>query len=72
MTSKATTGMTLATGVTATAVAAVDDAFNTLKTYDWGADRDSLKPIDEAIVAAQGNAAALKPRSRRKPRRETE
>jgi HEAT repeat protein len=61
MTSKMTTGMTLATGVAATAVAAVDDAFNTLKTYDWGTDRNALKPIDEAILAAQGNAVALRP-----------
>ena len=33
----------------------------TLKTYDWGADRNALNPIDRAIVAAQGNPAALKP-----------
>jgi HEAT repeat protein len=41
--------------------AALDKALETLKTYDWGADREALKPIDQAIVAAQGNAAALKP-----------
>ena len=66
MTSKMTTGMTLAAGVATVAVAqadsaAVETAFNTLKTYDWGTDRNALKPIDQAIVAAQGNAAALKP-----------
>jgi HEAT repeat protein len=38
--------------------AALDKAFETLKTYDWGADRESLKPVDRAIVATQGNAAA--------------
>ena len=63
MTNKKTTGMTLMAG---TAVAqrdsaAVDKALETLKTYDWGADRNALKPIDQAIVAAQGNSAALKP-----------
>ncbi|MGE5295314.1 MAG: HEAT repeat domain-containing protein [Solirubrobacterales bacterium] len=37
-----------------------DNAFNALKTYDWGADRATLNPIDEAIVAAQNDAAARK------------
>ncbi len=36
----------------------VDEAFETLKTYDWGADRNLLNPIDEAIIATNGNAAA--------------
>lgn len=63
MTSKMTTGMTLAAGVATVAVAqadsaAVETAFNTLKTYDWGTDRKTLKPIDQAIVAVQGDAAA--------------
>ncbi|MHC4580969.1 MAG: HEAT repeat domain-containing protein [Planctomycetota bacterium] len=66
MTIEKTTKMTLAAGTAATATAktgsaAVDEALETLKTYDWGADRNALKPIDEAIVAAQGNTAALKP-----------
>ena len=66
MTNKKTTGMTLMAGTAGLAVAqrdsaAVDKALETLKTYDWGADRNALKPIDQAIVAAQGNAAALKP-----------
>jgi HEAT repeat protein len=66
MTSKDTTKMTLAAGsatiaVAQTASAALNKAFEILKTYDWGADRNTLKPIDQAIVAAQGNAAALKP-----------
>jgi len=69
MTSKKTTAMTLASGVAAVAAAqavaqtdsaAVDNAFNTLKTYDWGADREALKPIDQASIASQGDAAARK------------
>jgi HEAT repeat protein len=65
MTSKETTGMTLAAGMATVAVAqtgsaAVDNALETLKTYDWGADREALKPIDQAIVATQGDAAARK------------
>ena len=66
MTNKETTGMTLMAATAGLAVAqtdsaAIDKAFETLKTYDWGADRNALNPIDQAIVAAQGNAAALKP-----------
>ena len=38
--------------------AAVDGAFEALKSYDWGAEYQLLKPIDDAIVATQGNAAA--------------
>jgi len=65
MTSKETTGMTLTAGATALAVdrtgsAAVDNALETLKTYDWGADREALKPIDQAIIATQGDATARK------------
>ena len=67
MTSKETTTRTLAFGAAAVAAAeavaqtdsaAVDNAFNLLKTYDWGADRESLKPIDQAIIATHGAAAA--------------
>lgn len=58
MTSKATTGLTGTTGTAALAVAAADDALNRLKTYDWGADPVTLKPIDEAILATQDDAAA--------------
>ncbi len=43
-----------------TAVATVDDAFNTLKTYDWGTDRAALNPIDQAIIATQKDAPARK------------
>ena len=38
--------------------AAVDTAFETLKTYDWGADRNTLNPIDEAVIATHGDATA--------------
>jgi HEAT repeat protein len=67
MTSEQTAKMTLAAGATvmaaATAMAetdaaAVDNALNALKTYDWGADRALLNPIDQAIIATQGDAAA--------------
>lgn len=40
--------------------AAVDKAFEALKTYDWGTDRNTLNPIDDAVVATQGNTAARK------------
>ncbi len=40
--------------------AAVEKAFETLKTYDWGTDRKTLSPIDEAVVATRGDAAARK------------
>jgi len=38
----------------------LDDAFEALKTYDWGTDVKILVPIDEAVVATQGDAAARK------------
>lgn len=40
--------------------AAVDKAIAALKTYDYGADRDTLKPIDEAVIASYGNTSARK------------
>jgi len=39
---------------------AVDKAFEALKTYDWGTDRNTLKPIDDAVIATRGDAAARK------------
>lgn len=33
-------------------------AFEALKSYDWGTDRNALNPIDEAITASHGDAAA--------------
>ena len=57
--------MALVAGMATVAVAqtdsaAVDKALETLKTYDWGADPETLKPIDQAIVATHGDAAARK------------
>ena len=69
MTSKNIAKMTLAAGAVAMVAdkavakmdsAAVDTALKTLKTYDWGADRKALNPIDEAIIATHGDAAARK------------
>ncbi|MFH1919394.1 MAG: HEAT repeat domain-containing protein [Planctomycetota bacterium] len=40
--------------------AAVDKAFEALDTYDWGTDRNTLNPIDEAVVATHGDVAARK------------
>ena len=38
----------------------LDQAFEALKTYDWGADPKALNPIDEAIVATHDDAAGRK------------
>ncbi len=40
--------------------AALETAFTALGTYDWGTDRELLKPIDNAVVAAHGDALACK------------
>lgn len=37
-----------------------DQAFEALKSYDWGADPKVLKPIEEAVVSTHGNGAARK------------
>lgn len=55
--------MTLAAGAATIAIAqtdsaALDKTLETLKTYDWGADRQALKPIDQAIIATHDDAAA--------------
>ncbi len=65
MTIKETNKMTLAAGIATVSVAqvdsaALDKALDTLKTYDWGSDRETLKPIDQAIVATHDDAAARK------------
>jgi HEAT repeat protein len=39
---------------------AVDKAIASLKSYDYGADRNTLKPIDDAVVASYGKAEARK------------
>jgi hypothetical protein len=36
----------------------LDQPFAALKAYDWGADASAFKPIDDAIVATQSDAAA--------------
>jgi len=36
----------------------LEDAFEALKTFDWGSDPQVLKPIDDAIAASYGDAAA--------------
>ncbi len=38
----------------------LDNAFMALRTLDWGQDLNPLHPIDEAIRASHGNAAARK------------
>ena len=40
--------------------AAIDKAFEALKTYDWGPDRRTLVAIDAAVPATHGDAAARK------------
>jgi len=69
MINKEITKMTLAAGAAAmgagkaaaeTDSAAVNKALETLKTYDWGADRKALNPIDRAIIATHGDGAARK------------
>lgn len=54
-------GVNLNSGVAAPPdPAAVDKAFETLKTYDWGQDRSSLQTLDDAVAATHGDAAARK------------
>jgi HEAT repeat protein len=36
----------------------LDQAFEALKTYDWGTDPKVLSPIDQAVLATQSDAAA--------------
>ena len=38
----------------------LNEAFEALKEYDWGTDRAPLAPIDDAVAASHGNAAARK------------
>ena len=38
----------------------LDQAFDALKTYDWGTDPNTLKPINDAVIATHGNDAARK------------
>jgi HEAT repeat protein len=36
----------------------LDQAFEALKSYDWGADRNLLNPIEEAVIATHSDSAA--------------
>lgn len=38
----------------------LNEAFESLKEYDWGTDRAPLAPIDDAVAASHGKAAARK------------
>jgi HEAT repeat protein len=38
--------------------AALDKAFEALKTYDWGTDRKPLQPIHDAVIATRGDEDA--------------
>jgi HEAT repeat protein len=38
----------------------LDKEFEAYQTYDWGVDPKALKPVDDAIVASHGDAAARK------------
>ncbi len=38
----------------------LEQAFDALKTYDWGVDRHVLDPIDEAVVTTRNDPAARK------------
>jgi len=38
----------------------LDQAFDALKTFDWGTDRKQLNPIDEAALSKNSDAAARK------------
>jgi len=38
----------------------LEQAFDALKTYDWGVDRNVLNPIDEAVVKTRDDPAARK------------
>ncbi len=42
----------------------LDQAFDALKTSDWGQDRVVLDPIEEAVVATHGDAGRRKELSR--------
>ena len=69
MTSKNIAKMTLAAGAVALVAgkasaavdtAAVDAAIKSLKTYDWGVERKTLNPIDDAVIATHTDAAGRK------------
>ncbi len=41
-------------------LATLTQAFEALKTYDWGSDRKTLGPIDDAVTATRGDATVRK------------
>lgn len=43
----------------------LNEAFDSLKKYDWGTDRAPLAPIEDAVAASYGNAAERKDLERR-------
>jgi len=53
-----TVALLLGWAMPAAADEALDKAFEALKTYDWGTDRNVLKPIDDAVAASHGDDAA--------------
>jgi HEAT repeat protein len=74
MTSKDITKVTIMAGAATLATnkskadvdsSALDEAIKALKTYDWGADRKILNPIDQAIVATHDDAEGRKALERR-------
>ena len=46
--------------LTPTPDAALDAAFEALKTYNWGASRKLVQPIQDAVTTSSGNADARK------------
>lgn len=43
----------------------LDEAFETLKTYDWGTDRKPLQEIDQAVISSRSDEALRKDLERR-------
>jgi HEAT repeat protein len=43
----------------------LDEAFETLKTYDWGMDRKPLQEIDQAVISSRSDEALRKDLERR-------
>lgn len=52
--------LTSAAGAPAVDAAALDKAFDALKTYDWGGDAKALDPLHNAVVAALADKSARK------------
>lgn len=52
--------LTLAASARAADNSQLDAAFDALKTYDYGADRNKLKPIDDAVISSFGKSEERK------------